>query len=289
MNTQKQLQSDNVDTPLEFGKFVYVAFSAILLLMLGFYVYRFGTTTSTSQGDWGTFGDFIGGTLNPIVSFLTLTVAVNVWRLQKRELEDTRLALEAQGKIAETQRKEQRFYDLLNLYRNTLMSVEYEYTPSRDQSRVVKDKQAFAFFASGHFGNPLVLIGLLSANNSSHKELENALSYKEQSWSKNSSMLDHYFRVVFSILREAKPTLDAESHRYIKLFRAQLSNGEVCLITANLLLDEEGRNMRELVAKYGLLKHLPKCPLRTLAEQELPPASFGNKWLALHNSAAKLQ
>jgi hypothetical protein len=282
MTTQKQLELNAVDTPLEFGKFVFFSFSGILVVMLGLYVYRFGITTSTSQSTWGAFGDFLGGTLNPLVSFLTLIVAVNVWRLQKRELEYTRTALEAQGKIAETQRKEQRFYDLLNLYRNTLVSVEYQYSTETER-RVFKGKQAFAHFTSGKYSNPLKNIGVL-CNNEDSDAVPYALKVKELNWSKESSMLDHYFRVVFSILREAKPTLDSESHRYIKLFRAQLSRDEVCLITANLLFDEEGMKMRDLVAQYGLLKHLPKCPLRELAERELTPGSFGSKWLALHSS-----
>lgn len=282
MATQKLLELNAVDTPLEFGKFVFVTFCGILIVMLGLYVYRFGITTSTSLGTWGAFGDFLGGTLNPLVSFLTLIVAVNVWRLQKRELEDTRIALEIQGKSVETQRKEQRFYDLLNLYRSTLVSVEYQYSTETER-RIFKGKQAFAHFTSGEYSNPLKNIGVL-CNNEDSDAIPRALKVKELTWSKESSMLDHYFRVVFSILREAKPTLDSESHRYIKLFRAQLSRGEVCLITANLLFDEEGMKMRDLIAQYGLLKHLPKCTLRELAEVELTPGSFGNKWLALHSS-----
>lgn len=45
-------------------------------------------------GAWGTFGDFLGGLLNPLVSTLTLFVAASVWRLQRKELALTRQALE---------------------------------------------------------------------------------------------------------------------------------------------------------------------------------------------------
>lgn len=69
----------------------------------------------------GQLGDFFGGLLNPLVSALTLSVAISVWRLQKdeleltrKELENSRLAMQEQAATAEQQRQEQRFFDLLN-------------------------------------------------------------------------------------------------------------------------------------------------------------------------------
>ncbi len=50
-------------------------------------------TLSTNTGDWGTFGDFIGGLLNPLIAysaFYWLTVSVLV---QKQELNETKNAL----------------------------------------------------------------------------------------------------------------------------------------------------------------------------------------------------
>jgi Putative phage abortive infection protein len=62
----------------------------------------------------------------------------------------------------------------------------------------------------------------------------------------------------------------------IKLLMAQLSRDELVLIALNLL-DGEGRNMRQLVADYGLLKHLQPGRLRQFVERELPMGSFGRK------------
>ncbi|WP_312899994.1 hypothetical protein [Chryseobacterium taichungense] len=48
---------------------------------------------STTPSDWGTFGDFIGGITNPIISFLTLIVtiiiAVNLNKIENRNHEET--------------------------------------------------------------------------------------------------------------------------------------------------------------------------------------------------------
>lgn len=80
---------------------------------------------SENPSAWGTFGDYLGGLLNPLISALTLFVAISVWHLQKQELEETRKALEEQAKTAEQQRQEQRFFDLLNVYFRTIENTRY--------------------------------------------------------------------------------------------------------------------------------------------------------------------
>lgn len=289
MVRQKQQQLDTVDTPLEFGKFVFYTFSGILVVMLGLYVYRFGITTSTSQSTWGAFGDFLGGTLNPLVSFLTLIVAVNVWRLQKRELEDTRTALEAQGKIAETQRKEQRFFDFLNLYQQTLTTVDadgkYGKTAFRHwtSANAIQYSFVYEFMVHGFSAHDRHHPKPSSIEESMRKLLDRTQTQFTEiqifaKWNNFSPILDHYFRTVFAILREAEPTLGDTHFRYVKLFRAQLSRDELTLLTFNLLFDNEGTKMRGFVEKYGLLKHLPVGPLRVLAETKLNSNSFGKNW-----------
>jgi hypothetical protein len=46
-----------------------------------------------SGGNWGTFGDFIGGVLNPVVAYAAFYWLTQSVRLQKQELSETRLAL----------------------------------------------------------------------------------------------------------------------------------------------------------------------------------------------------
>lgn len=69
---------------------------AILLIAspIYFYVKDFHSLQrSTNPADWGTFGDYFGGILNPIISFLTLVItiviAVNISRIERRNHEET--------------------------------------------------------------------------------------------------------------------------------------------------------------------------------------------------------
>jgi len=51
------------------------------------YITQFHSGFSLDQGVWGQFGDFLGGTLSPILSFLSLLALVFTVALQARQLE----------------------------------------------------------------------------------------------------------------------------------------------------------------------------------------------------------
>ena len=93
------------------------------VVLIGTYFWAFNRLPSReSPPAWGAFGDYLGGILNPLVSTFTLIVAVKVWQQQKVEMRETQKALAEQVKTAEQQRREQRFFDLLNVYYRTVVS-----------------------------------------------------------------------------------------------------------------------------------------------------------------------
>jgi hypothetical protein len=56
---------------------VFLVLSIIFLLPIIAYIINFHNgEISDKSADWGTFGDFVGGTLNPFISILSLTVTV---------------------------------------------------------------------------------------------------------------------------------------------------------------------------------------------------------------------
>ena len=74
-----------------------------LLLIIGYALTFKALPAGENPAAWGTFGDYMGGLLNPLISLFTLMVAMQVWKLQKTELLETRKAIEEQGKTAELQ------------------------------------------------------------------------------------------------------------------------------------------------------------------------------------------
>jgi hypothetical protein len=61
---------------------------------------------SPNPGDWGPFGDYIGGTLNPILSFLTVVLLSSTIILQSRQLSISTNELELSRKELELTRAE---------------------------------------------------------------------------------------------------------------------------------------------------------------------------------------
>lgn len=69
--------------------YLYLPILAMLMVavVLGFYVYHFGSMKISGNPDhWGTFGDYVGGVLNPIFSFIGLGAVLLTFRLQMKEL-----------------------------------------------------------------------------------------------------------------------------------------------------------------------------------------------------------
>lgn len=114
------------------------AFVAIALYAFNFHKYDISTNTS----DWGTFGDFLGGVLNPILSFLSLILVLVTIKQQKISLEQSSeqmqlsfdemtksvIAQEKQVDIAEKQLKnvlgKNEVDDLVKVLREILDDIE---------------------------------------------------------------------------------------------------------------------------------------------------------------------
>lgn len=69
-----------------------------LLMAIYAYVEHFGSVVDSDRAVWGQFGDYLGGTLNPLLSFLTLILFVISLMHQRFELKDARELMAQQAK-----------------------------------------------------------------------------------------------------------------------------------------------------------------------------------------------
>jgi uncharacterized membrane protein len=76
-----------------------------LTVVITIYGTNFSGEVSNDQAIWGAFGDFVGGTLNPIFSFSGLIALLFTIVLQSRELEETRKELARSAEAHEKQVK----------------------------------------------------------------------------------------------------------------------------------------------------------------------------------------
>jgi hypothetical protein len=63
---------------------------AFLATVWGVYFWHFNTGFSNTQGDWGTFGDFTGGVVNPLLNFITIYILITQFKTVKEDLDKQR-------------------------------------------------------------------------------------------------------------------------------------------------------------------------------------------------------
>ena len=103
---------------------VYMAMAAVA----GAYLIRFGVILGQSLSEdaqaWGSFGDFFGGLLNPLVAFAALYWLTESVKIQKQELAETREELAAQAKNGENSVRLSAVTTIANLHLARMAAIE---------------------------------------------------------------------------------------------------------------------------------------------------------------------
>jgi hypothetical protein len=123
-----------------FLNWILVIAIGLFLGLLVLYFFNIFDLDTTKKADWGTFGDFIGGTLNPLFALFSLFAIIYTIKIQteelelsreelestRKELEGSRIAQQEQSESLKLQNEatklqifENTFFQLLNLFINT--------------------------------------------------------------------------------------------------------------------------------------------------------------------------
>ena len=125
--------SDSNSSNIKTG-WVLAILIGIVLLVVGFYFFNFNSqilknedwsdifkNLSKETGSWGTFGDYVGGILNPVIAAFAFYLIAKTYELQKRELESTRSLLEVS---TDAQNKQIKLAALTALLNSNLMRID---------------------------------------------------------------------------------------------------------------------------------------------------------------------
>ncbi|MFA5920610.1 MAG: hypothetical protein WC856_04895 [Methylococcaceae bacterium] len=109
------------------------------MVIVGFYFFNFNSqilknedwwnvfqNLSKNTGNWGTFGDYVGGILNPVIAAFAFYLIRETYKLQKTELKETRKLLKVSTDAQNDQVKLAALTALLNsnLTRISLLKSE---------------------------------------------------------------------------------------------------------------------------------------------------------------------
>ncbi len=286
--------------------------SIVIMLFVGgvalvLYAIKFHGELSVNNTDWGVFGDYIGGTLNPLISGSAIYWIIKTYNLQKKELFESRTILQGQSEALKKQNIESSFFQLMSLFNDLINGLSISGRPLEHPDDKVTpwnfegtevNKQCFEklhkILINGYFkehkrGDYKIELtsgqivykfyntrgdkigeGLLSLT---IEKLNNDYYYFYQEF---GHLIGHYFRTLFHIIKFIDNSLfdDEQKKQYISLVRAQLSKYELGLLFYNSINPRYGLcKFFPLIHKYELLKHLEDEVLINPQDRDL--------WIAL--------
>jgi Putative phage abortive infection protein len=257
-------------------RFSYLAAAGALffLVLLIVYFNTFGTKIPKEQDKWGQFGDFLGGVLNPIFSFLALiglliTIALQVrqLRISAHELRSSEAALKTQNAASKIQDFESSFFQLLRLHNDVINAIDLQ----SDGNRITKGRDCFKVFVN-RLEKDLRTEG-------GSKKYDIFVTQYEFFYINHEHEIGHYFRLLYNIVKLIKLTDGIDKKRYTNLVRAQLSSYELKLLFYNCISSLGREKFKPLVEEFSLLKTMPNT---VLPEDELlyqfSPAAFGGAY-----------
>jgi uncharacterized membrane protein len=110
---------------------IIIAFILFTLVVIGSYAANFRNfPISNNPADWGVLGDYFGGVLNPLISFVTLFFLIKTYLSQKKELHQSEISAQEQREISLKmaliqllQTKISASYEIVAVYRQEMEGV----------------------------------------------------------------------------------------------------------------------------------------------------------------------
>ena len=229
--------------------------------------------TFTEKG--GVFGDFLGGVLNPILTFFTLFGLIVTIVIQRQELRLARQEYEKTADALSTQAIETTFFNILDLHHNIVdnLKVDFEELSYRSEAQRAL-KGVTASVLNSQLGISVgskslkvegrqVFEEILAFLSIEAKSPEDSLERYKNIQKNHNHVLGHYFRNLYQALKviesydKNKLTHD-QKRKYSSILRAQLSTKELALLFINCIdgISDNGQ-FKNLLIEFQMLEHLP--------------------------------
>jgi uncharacterized membrane protein len=290
MSEQIKDKEDEIKIP--FYRYITIAV-IMIIIVLSFYFFNFtGGELSLSKihGDWGTFGDYMGGTLNPLLAFLSLIALLTTIKIQSKELRATTTemnnsstALQEQSQSIKLQNFENTFFKMLDVHNSIISDLALE-----KLERV------------GSLNDVYFLGGSIRLNENEdvtkRKTIEQLLDiltkYNRRSHQDHKTNYDrfhnhyedkigHYFGFIYQVLiliRDAEENKQIEnSKKYAHLYRSLFSKPELALLAHHCLGSIGEKKFKALVENFEFFEHLPTNSLNDELESKYDKSAFGKR------------
>lgn len=216
----------------------------ILLALAGIVCYfcRFSINMFDSQEAFAEFGDYIGGVIGTIVSFLSL---VYIYKTYRKQVDFSTNEIDLSYK----QQFEASFFALIQHY----YALRQTFTSTDDNRKSYFDRVS-EDIRERMMEREYDLDSITYENR--FKEEDIASSIYDEIYDKYGNQLGHYFRALYHIISYVDDSDIGNKKMYIDIIQSQLSNSELYILFYNGISRYGKKRMYPLLEKYGILENV---------------------------------
>ncbi len=222
--------------------------SVFTLIVFFFYIYAFNGELSPDQTVWAEFGDFFGGTLNPLLAFLSLIAILSTLLVQTRELSHSTKALQEQSNHLQTQAFENTFFSLIAIHNENIRTLDLE----DSEEQTVRGRAVFRVL----YERLREAYEIDRRSNQTSDEGQILKSAYHRFYKKSQKFHGHYLRAVKKIVDYVDHRCPLDREEYWEIIKAQLSDYELLLIFYHSFYDDFYLEIEALGSK-GTFEHIP--------------------------------
>lgn len=203
------------------------------LVFLGLYFFNFHYDLSDDHTKWGTFGDFLGGSLNPIIGILTVVLTYDIIKGQQIE-----------NKQGEFKYMFQLLFNTIDENKNLIRFTRFGKTSVGRDAIIIINKNIENLYKS------------LNEKNIGNEE-DNFIKAFWSVYNDINQSSSTYMKTLHNSLKVIdKFCLDDRQSTYSDLVRAQLHSEELKFILYNGLASDDFKSFKGRIEKYTILKDL---------------------------------
>ncbi|WPC27680.1 putative phage abortive infection protein [Pseudomonas moraviensis] len=282
LSENNNAQENNVLSKALFNLMFYAFCVVVFLFVVDIYL------VNNHEGVAGIFGDFFGGVLNPILTFLTFLGLIVTIVVQRHELRLSRVEYEKTAEALTTQSVENTFFNTLELHHKITDNIKFDLSAldggayldklsgvkkflkltgasydAKYSDVIVNDESASAIAAINMFEGRAAFDGVLKYLAKGAASPKQVLERYGVIQDEYNHVFGHYFRNLYQVLKlidryEESIVSESSKKKYASILRAQLSTKELALLFVNCLdgVCDKGK-FKNLLIKYKMFEHLP--------------------------------
>lgn len=222
---------------------LFVGGAALVLFCIGRTLFDYGDMIDNEV--WGHFGDFIGGVIGTLISYISVRLLVRNLREQMKANKQQEENNTQNARVYELQQFNEMFKLLFSQYQETISNYKHSNADNGRKSMIA-------------ITNEIKRHGASIKEDSYQEREKHALSIFDGYYVNYHDVAPVHFRIIYRIFQLIDEAYISEEQRrdVAKIMRCQLSEEELFLLRYNCK-SPYGAKMRIYVNRYNLQKHLP--------------------------------